>query len=43
MAVMPPFHVPMAVFITSDIGSCGIMRGGVRLQLLTPPASEQTL
>ena len=30
-----PFHVPMAVFITRDIGSFGSWRGGVLLQSAT--------
>ena len=42
MAVLPPFHVPIAVFITIDIGSSGIMRGGVREHSLAPPRSWHT-
>ena len=39
----PPFQVPIAVFITSDIGSCGIIRAGVRTHSFLPaPRSEQT-
>ena len=33
---MPPFHVPIAVLITSDIGSFGISRGGVRSHASPP-------
>ena len=29
-SINTPSHVPMAVFITSDMGSCGSWRGGVR-------------